>query len=88
MRNGNWRRRRQPLRVFAYQHRLDLFPAKPASVLEFLVIDDDIAIQRLRMAADHPLLGVGPGNWPVEYPRYTFSGDPAFDPEDFIPTNP
>jgi O-antigen ligase len=24
----------------------------------------------LGMAADHPLLGVGPGNWPVYYPRY------------------
>jgi len=42
----------------------------------------------LRMARDNPLLGVGPGNWPVEYPRYTFEGDPAFDPDDFIPTNP
>jgi O-antigen ligase len=42
----------------------------------------------LRMASDHPLLGVGPGNWPVEYPKYTFGGDPAFDPDDFIPTNP
>lgn len=42
----------------------------------------------LRMARDHPLLGVGPGNWPVAYPRYTTPGDPAFDPNDFIPTNP
>lgn len=42
----------------------------------------------LRMAADHPLLGVGPGNWAVAYPRYTTPGDPAFDPTDFIPTNP
>jgi O-antigen ligase len=42
----------------------------------------------LRMAADHPLLGVGPGNWAVAYPRYTTPGDPAFDPDDFIPTNP
>ena len=42
----------------------------------------------LRMAADHPFLGVGPGNWPVAYPRYTTPGDPAFDPDDFIPTNP
>jgi O-antigen ligase len=42
----------------------------------------------LHMASDHPLLGVGPGNWPVEYPKYTFAGDPAFDPDDFIPTNP
>ncbi|HET8624555.1 MAG TPA: O-antigen ligase family protein [Gemmatimonadales bacterium] len=42
----------------------------------------------LRMAAGHPVLGVGPGNWPVAYPRYTTPGDPAFDPDDFIPTNP
>jgi O-antigen ligase len=42
----------------------------------------------LRMAFDHPILGVGPGNWPVAYPKYTFPGDPAFDREDFIPTNP
>jgi hypothetical protein len=42
----------------------------------------------LRMAADHPAIGVGPGNWAVDYPKYTFRGDPAFDPDDFIPTNP
>jgi O-antigen ligase len=42
----------------------------------------------LHMATDHPVLGVGPGNWPVAYPKYTFPGDPAFDPTDFIPTNP
>jgi O-antigen ligase len=42
----------------------------------------------LRMAADHPLLGVGPGNWAVAYPRYTTPDDPAFDAHDFIPTNP
>ncbi len=42
----------------------------------------------LRMAVAHPVLGVGPGNWAVEYPRYTTPGDPAFDPDDFIPTNP
>ncbi len=42
----------------------------------------------LRMAADHPILGVGAGNWVVAYPRYTTPGDPAFDPNDFIPTNP
>jgi O-antigen ligase len=41
-----------------------------------------------RMALDHPLLGVGPGNWPLAYPNYTFPGDPAFDPDDYIPTNP
>jgi O-antigen ligase len=42
----------------------------------------------LRMAADHPLLGVGPGNWPVHYPRYMSRGDPSFDADDIIPTNP
>ncbi|HEX6104195.1 MAG TPA: O-antigen ligase family protein [Gemmatimonadales bacterium] len=42
----------------------------------------------LRMAADHPVLGVGPGNWPVHYPRYMSPGDPSFDADDIIPTNP
>ncbi|MGH7526655.1 MAG: O-antigen ligase family protein, partial [Gemmatimonadales bacterium] len=42
----------------------------------------------LMMAADHPVLGVGPGNWPVLYPRYRAPDDPSFDPKDFIPTNP
>ena len=42
----------------------------------------------LRMARDNPMLGVGPGNWPVEYPRYTTPGDPAYDAGDPIPTNP
>jgi O-antigen ligase len=42
----------------------------------------------LRMAAHHPLLGVGPGNWPVYYPVYMSPADPSFDPEDMIPTNP
>jgi hypothetical protein len=42
----------------------------------------------LGMAADRPLLGVGPGNWPVHYPRYMSPGDPSFDPSDIIPTNP
>ncbi|HUF35456.1 MAG TPA: O-antigen ligase family protein [Gemmatimonadales bacterium] len=42
----------------------------------------------LRMAADDPVLGVGPGNWPVHYPRYKSPGDPSFDADDIIPTNP
>ena len=42
----------------------------------------------LEMAARHPLLGVGPGNWPVHYPLYMSPGDPSFDADDFIPTNP
>jgi O-antigen ligase len=42
----------------------------------------------LVMAADHPLFGVGPGNWPVHYPRYMSPEDPSFDADDIIPTNP
>jgi O-antigen ligase len=42
----------------------------------------------LKMAADHPVLGVGPGNWPVHYPKYMSPGDPSFDADDVIPTNP
>jgi O-antigen ligase len=42
----------------------------------------------LEMAASHPLLGVGPGNWPVFYPKYMSPGDPSFDAGDVIPTNP
>jgi O-antigen ligase len=42
----------------------------------------------LAMAARHPLLGVGPGNWPVHYPLYMSRGDPSFDADDIIPTNP
>jgi O-antigen ligase len=42
----------------------------------------------LEMAARHPLLGVGPGNWPVHYPLYMSAGDPSFDADDIIPTNP
>jgi O-antigen ligase len=42
----------------------------------------------LEMAAEHPLLGVGPGNWPVFYPRFMSPGDPSYDSDDIIPTNP
>ena len=35
--------------------------------------------QSLRMAVDNPLLGVGPGNWAVEYPDYAAAGDPSLD---------
>jgi O-Antigen ligase len=42
----------------------------------------------LDMAVHHPLLGVGPGNWPVHYPRYMSPADPSFDADDMIPTNP
>ncbi|HEX9109474.1 MAG TPA: hypothetical protein VF832_19670, partial [Longimicrobiales bacterium] len=41
-----------------------------------------------RMLKYDPLFGVGPGNWFVHYPRVTTPGDPAFDENDPIPTNP
>lgn len=31
----------------------------------------------MRMAVDHPLLGVGPGNWSEAYPDYAAPGDPS-----------
>lgn len=31
----------------------------------------------LRMVAARPLLGMGPGNWSVEYPAYATAGDPS-----------
>src|SRR5947207_513643 len=31
----------------------------------------------LRMAAQHALLGVGPGNWAVDYPRHAARNDPS-----------
>lgn len=34
----------------------------------------------------HPLLGCGPGNWMVEYPRVSPPGDPAFDARALFPT--
>ncbi len=42
----------------------------------------------LEIAVHHPVLGVGPGNWPVYYPTYMSRGDPSFDYDDMIPTNP
>ncbi len=42
----------------------------------------------LRMAAAHPLLGVGPGNWPVVYPRFASPHDPSLDEESGMTDNP
>lgn len=42
----------------------------------------------LKMLKRDPLLGAGPGNWFVQYPRVTTPHDPAFDADDPIPTNP
>ena len=36
----------------------------------------------IRMMATNPLLGVGPGNWSVEYPRYARHGDPSLSSVD------
>ena len=36
----------------------------------------------MSMALRHPLFGVGPGNWPVEYPRHAPRGDRSLDPSD------
>jgi hypothetical protein len=34
-------------------------------------------VNSARIAAAHPVLGAGPGNWPVLYPRYAPSNDPS-----------
>ena len=41
----------------------------------------------LHMALDHPALGVGPGNWPVWYPRYASRRDPSLA-DDGMTANP
>ncbi len=42
----------------------------------------------LHMAEAHPLLGVGPGNWPVQYPRYAPHTDPSLDRDTGMTANP
>lgn len=42
----------------------------------------------LRLVPENPVLGAGPGNWFVHYPRVTTPGDPSFGAVDPIPTNP
>jgi O-antigen ligase len=41
----------------------------------------------LRMTLHHPLLGVGPGNWPVVYPRFASAEDPSIG-SDGMTSNP
>jgi O-antigen ligase len=41
----------------------------------------------LRLAAAHPVFGVGPGNWPVAYPRVASPHDPSLD-DDGMAANP
>ncbi|MBV8520500.1 MAG: O-antigen ligase family protein [Acidobacteria bacterium] len=38
--------------------------------------------ESLRLSLRHPLLGVGPGNWPVVYPSRAARHDPSLDPHD------
>jgi O-antigen ligase len=42
----------------------------------------------VKMTVAHPLLGVGPGNWPVVYPKYAARNDPSMSQEDGIVSNP
>lgn len=42
----------------------------------------------LHMALTHPVLGVGPGNWAVHYPRYAASNDPSLNDSDGMTANP
>jgi O-antigen ligase len=42
----------------------------------------------LRMTRAHALLGVGPGNWPVVYPKYASRNDPSMSSEDGVTSNP
>ena len=42
----------------------------------------------LHMTAAHPLLGVGPGNWPVAYPKYASLNVPSMSQQDGVTSNP
>lgn len=42
----------------------------------------------LRMAEAHPVLGVGPGNWPLYYPHYATRHDPSLSHATGAPANP
>ncbi len=42
----------------------------------------------LRMAVAHPILGVGPGNWAVVYPKFAPRHDPSLDLDDGMTANP
>jgi O-antigen ligase len=42
----------------------------------------------LKMARAHPVLGVGPGNWPVAYPKYASRNDPSMSQDDGLTSNP
>lgn len=42
----------------------------------------------LRLALQHPLLGVGPGNWPIRYGDVAPPNDPSWAYNDPVPLNP
>ncbi len=42
----------------------------------------------LRMTAARPVLGVGPGNWAVVYPKYATHNDPSMSQEGGLTSNP
>jgi O-antigen ligase len=42
----------------------------------------------LRMTQAQPLFGVGPGNWPVAYPKFASRNDPSLSQEDGVVSNP
>ena len=42
----------------------------------------------LRLAMAHPVLGVGPGNWPIRYADVAPSSDPSWGFGDPVPLNP
>jgi len=42
----------------------------------------------LHMVEAHPILGVGPGNWPVYYPRFAARNDPSLTRDDDVTANP
>jgi O-antigen ligase len=42
----------------------------------------------IKMALAHPLLGVGPGNWAVAYPKYASRRDPSMSQDDGVTSNP
>lgn len=42
----------------------------------------------LHMAEAHPILGVGPGNWPVYYPTFASRNDPSLTHDDATTANP
>lgn len=42
----------------------------------------------IRMALAHPVLGVGPGNWAVAYPKYASKNDPSLSQDAGLTSNP